>query len=225
MMTASLIIPVILCGGAGVRLWPLSRAAKPKQFLKIGSDNSLFQQTLMRCSGSAFDARPIIVSGESQRFLIAEELRSIGREAEIMLEPLRRDSCAAVAAGCFAALKRSPDAMVLVLAADHHISETEKFASAVLQAQHDAIQGYLVTFGVQPRSAATGYGYIKPADYLRDGGSRIIEKFVEKPNRKTAQRYLKEGYLWNSGNFLFLASAFLSELKQHAPAVFEAVKA
>ena len=225
MMTASPIIPVILCGGAGVRLWPLSRAAKPKQFLKIGADHSLIQQTLLRCSGPAFDAKAIIVSGESQRFLIAEDLRSIGREAEIMLEPLRRDSCAAVAAGCFAALKRSPDAMVLALAADHHISETEKFVSAVLQAQHDAMQGYLVTFGVQPQSAATGYGYIKPGEVMRVEGSRKIEKFVEKPNQETALRYVQEGYLWNSGNFLFLASAFLSELKQHAPGVFEAVKA
>ena len=225
MMVKSPIIPIVLSGGAGVRLWPLSRAAKPKQFLKIGGEQSLIQQTLMRCSGSVFDARPIIVSGESQRFLIAEDLRRIGRVAEIILEPLRRDSCAAVAAGCFAALKRSPSAMVLVLAADHHISETEKFVDAVVQAQHDALQGYLVTFGVQPRSAATGYGYIKPAAFLRVAGSRTIEKFVEKPNSETAQRYLQEGYLWNSGNFLFLASAFLDELKRHAPAVFEAVKA
>ena len=225
MMVHSPIIPVILCGGAGVRLWPLSRAAKPKQFLKLGGEHTLIQETLLRCSGPAFDGKPIIVSGESQRFLIAEDLRSIGRDAEIILEPLRRDSCAAVAAGCFSALKRSPDAMVLVLAADHHISETKKFVEAVLEARHDAAQEYLVTFGIQPRSAATGYGYIKPAAFLRDGGSRKIEKFVEKPNQETAQRYVEEGYLWNSGNFLFLASAFLRELKTHAPAVFDAVKA
>ena len=224
-MKSSPIIPVVLSGGAGVRLWPLSRAAKPKQFLKIGGEHSLFQETLLRCSNAIFDQRPIIVSSESQRFLVAEDLRAINVEGEIVLEPVRRDSCAAVAAGCLIALKRSPDAMVLVLAADHRIDENDKFLTAIIQAQVDAQEGYLTTFGVQPTYAATGYGYIKPGEFLRVGGCQKIERFVEKPNAVTAERYLSEGYLWNSGNFLFLASRFVEELKIHAPAILEAVEA
>jgi mannose-1-phosphate guanylyltransferase / mannose-6-phosphate isomerase len=222
-MTHQPIIPVILSGGAGVRLWPLSRAAKPKQFLQIVGNHSLIQQTVMRCSGSEFDQNPIIVSGESQRFLVAEDLRSINVHGEIVLEPMRRDSCAAVAAGCLVALKRSPDAMVLVLAADHLIVEKEKFVSAVLEARVDAEKGYLTTFGIRPNQPATGYGYISPGSRLRVGGSFLINKFVEKPDQKTAETYISEGYLWNSGNFLFRAAAFIGELKLHSPAVFAAV--
>ena len=224
-MTGSPIIPVVLSGGAGVRLWPLSRAAKPKQFLKIGGEHSLIQQTILRCSDPIFDQRPIIVSSESQRFLVAEDLRAINVAGEIVLEPMRRDSCAAVAAGCLIALKRAPDAMVLVLAADHRIDENDKFTAAIAQAQIDAQEGYLTTFGVQPTCAATGYGYIKPGEFLRFNGCQKIERFVEKPNTETAERYMREGYLWNSGNFLFLAARFIEELKIHAPAILEAVAA
>ena len=224
-MTFAPIIPVILSGGAGVRLWPLSRAAKPKQFLNIIGEHSLFQQTLLRCIGDGFDPKPIVVSGESQRFLIAEDLRSIGVQAEIVLEPLRRDSCAAVAAGCLMALRRSKDALVLVLAADHHIVEVDQFRLAVLDARADAEQGYLTTFGVLPRYPATGYGYIKLGARLRDGGSFKVDKFVEKPDTKTAEIYGHQGFLWNSGNFLFKASSFIAELGQHSPDVLEAVKA
>lgn len=224
-MTLEPIIPIVLSGGAGSRLWPFSRAAKPKQFLKIVGEHSLIQQTLLRCSGANFDKRPIVVAGESQRFLVAEDLRSIGVKGEIVLEPMRRDSCAAVAAGCLIALKRSPDAMVLVVAADHHIDEVEKFRSAVLQAKTEARQGYLLTFGVQPRHAATGYGYIKPGEFKRTTGCRKVDRFVEKPDSETAEKYLREGYLWNSGNFLFLAARFIEELKIHAPAIFKAVEA
>jgi mannose-1-phosphate guanylyltransferase / mannose-6-phosphate isomerase len=224
-MTGSPIIPVVLSGGAGVRLWPLSRAAKPKQFLKIGGEHSLIQQTLLRCSDPIFDQRPIIVSSESQRFLVAEDLRAINVDGEIVLEPMRRDSCAAVAAGCLIALKRAPDAMVLVLAADHRIDEINKFAAAIAQAQVDAQEGYLTTFGVRPTCAATGYGYIKPGEFLRLNGCQKIERFVEKPNAEMAEHYMREGYLWNSGNFLFLAARFIEELKIHAPTILEAVDA
>jgi mannose-1-phosphate guanylyltransferase/mannose-6-phosphate isomerase len=224
-MTGSPIVPVVLSGGAGVRLWPLSRAAKPKQFLKIGGAHSLIQQTLLRCVDPIFDQRPIIVSGENQRFLVAEDLRAINVDGEIVLEPMRRDSCAAIAAGCLIALKRAPNAMVLVLAADHRIDETEKFVAAIAQAQIDAQEGYLTTFGVQPTYAATGYGYIKPGDFLRAGGCQKIVSFVEKPNTGTAKRYLREGYLWNSGNFLFLAARFIEELKIHEPAILDSVEA
>jgi mannose-1-phosphate guanylyltransferase / mannose-6-phosphate isomerase len=219
------IIPIILCGGAGERLWPYSRPSKPKQFLKFGSEYSLFQSTLLRCSGPGFDQKPIIVSGESQRFLIAEDLRSLGLQGEILLEPMRRDSCAAVAAGCLQALRRSADAMVIVLAADHDIDDEGKFIEAVLSARGVAVDGSLLTFGVKPSFAATGFGYIKPGHRLASGVAHLIERFVEKPDHKTAQQYLELGYLWNSGNFLFQASQFVEELQLYAPDILNAVRA
>lgn len=223
-MKRPLIIPVILCGGAGSRLWPLSRAARPKQFLKFGSENTLFQNTALRCKGPIFDPRPIVVSGESQRFLVAEDLLEIGLVADIVLEPMRRDSCAAIAAGCLVALKRSPDALVLVLSADHIISEQHEFDAAVAAATIDATAGFLTTFGITPASPATGFGYIKPGKLLRDGGAFKIEKFVEKPNLETAVEYVRDGYFWNSGNFLFRAATFIEELLRHAPLVLSAME-
>lgn len=224
MMAEQLIIPVILSGGAGTRLWPLSRNAKPKQFLRFGSEHSLMQETVLRCSSNVFDKRPIIVSGESQRFLIAEDLREISVNADIILEPMRRDSCAAIAAGCLQALQRSPDAMVFILAADHKIPDVAAFSAAVENAKADAELGKLTTFGIKPTHAATGYGYIKPGAPLRDGGSCVLEKFVEKPDAVKAESYLKSGYLWNSGNFLFSAKVFLDELKKFAPLVLTSVQ-
>lgn len=224
MMAQNLIIPVILSGGAGTRLWPLSRNAKPKQFLRFGSENSLMQETILRCSSNVFDKRPIIVSGESQRFLIAEDLREISVDADIILEPMRRDSCAAIAAGCLQALQRSPDAMVFILAADHKIPDAAAFSAAVTQAKTDAEAGKLTTFGIKPTHAATGYGYIKPGKSLRVGGSCVLEKFVEKPDAVTAATCVQSGYLWNSGNFLFSAKVFLDELQKYAPHVLSAVQ-
>jgi mannose-1-phosphate guanylyltransferase / mannose-6-phosphate isomerase len=223
-MKPSLIIPIILSGGAGSRLWPLSRAARPKQFLKFGSEHTLFQDTVLRCKSPIFDPRPIVVSGESQRFLVAEDLLEIGTVADIVLEPMRRDSCAAIAAGCLVALKRSPDAMVLVLSADHIISKQHEFDDAVTAASIDAAAGFLTTFGVKPHSPATGFGYIKPGEQLRGNGAFKIEKFVEKPDLRTAAQYVSEGYFWNSGNFLFRAASFVAELTRYAPLVFSAME-
>jgi mannose-1-phosphate guanylyltransferase/mannose-6-phosphate isomerase len=223
-MKQPLIIPIILSGGAGSRLWPLSRAARPKQFLKFGSEYTLFQNTVLRCKGAIFDPRPIVVSGESQRFLVAEDLLEIGSAADIVLEPMRRDSCAAIAAGCLVALKRSPDAMVLVLSADHIISDQHEFDAAVAAASIDAAAGFLTTFGVRPYAPATGFGYIKLGKQLRGDGAFEIEKFVEKPDLETAAKYVSEGYLWNSGNFLFRAVSFIEELKRYAPLVFSAME-
>jgi mannose-1-phosphate guanylyltransferase / mannose-6-phosphate isomerase len=217
------IIPIILSGGSGARLWPLSRAAKPKQFLRFGSNSSLMQETVLRCSGDGFDSRPIIVSGENQRFLIAEDLREINIAADIILEPMRRDSCAAIVAGCLQALKRSPKAMVLILAADHKIPDGKAFQKAVEIARIDAEAGFLTTFGIKPTGPATGYGYIKPGNVLREGGGAKLERFVEKPDAATAKDYVREGYLWNSGNFLFSAKLFLSELQKFSPDVLSAV--
>jgi mannose-1-phosphate guanylyltransferase / mannose-6-phosphate isomerase len=224
MMATPLIIPVILSGGAGTRLWPYSRAAKPKQFLSFGTQHTLIQETVLRCSGNLFDPRPIVVSGESQRFLIAQDMAQINVKVDITLEPMRRDSCAAVAVGCFQALKRSKDALVLVLAADHLIPDAQAFVQAVSAAQPEASAGYLTTFGIKPSAPATGYGYIRPGALLRENGSARLEKFVEKPNAEIAAKYVSEGYLWNSGNFLFSAQSFIDELKLYAPAIHDSVK-
>jgi mannose-1-phosphate guanylyltransferase / mannose-6-phosphate isomerase len=225
MMKHQPIIPIILSGGAGTRLWPLSNEETPKQFLRFGSDYSLMQQTVLRCADDMFDARPIVVSGESQRFLIAEDLRGIDRAADIILEPMRRDSCAAIVAGCLQAIERNPAAMVLILAADHQIPDSSPFVKAVAIAQTEAEAGYLVAFGIKPKHAATGYGYIKPGASLATEACRRIETFVEKPDALTAEKYLREGYLWNSGNFLFSAQVFIDELSHLAPDILHAVKA
>jgi mannose-1-phosphate guanylyltransferase/mannose-6-phosphate isomerase len=224
MSSHAAVIPVILSGGAGSRLWPLSRNAKPKQFLAFGSAHSLMQETVLRCSSEIFDSRPIVVSGESQRFLIAEDMAAINRRADIILEPMRRDSCAAIVAGCLQALARSENALVLVLAADHKIPDHQAFAQAVANARLDAEAGYLTTFGIKPLDAATGYGYIKPGPTLREGGSCKLEAFKEKPDATTAEKYVAEGYLWNSGNFLFSAKRFIEEIAIHAPEILNAVK-
>lgn len=218
----SRVVPIILSGGSGTRLWPVSRATRPKQFLAIESERTLFQQTLMRCGRPVFEDRPIIVGSNHHRFLIAESLAEIGVAADILLEPVARNSCAAIAAGCLQAVQRDPDAIVLALAADHHIPDTTAFAAAVETGIDDAADGFLIAFGVRPDRPATGYGYICPGKPLK--AARRVEAFVEKPDAKTAKRYLEEGYLWNSGNFLFRASAFLEELARLQPAILSAVK-
>lgn len=216
------IIPVILSGGAGTRLWPLSRAARPKQFLRFGSEHSLFQESVLRCRSGLFDPQPVVVGGYDHRFLLAEDLVDIGVEADILLEPVARNSCAAVAAGCLCALARSPDAVVLALPADHRVGDVDGFTAAVEEAAGAAEAGYLVTFGIRPEHATSAYGYILAGEE-RLGRAAPVERFVEKPSKEVAERYIAEGYLWNSGNFLFRADAFLDELEKLAPAVLQAV--
>lgn len=215
------VVPVILSGGSGTRLWPLSRASKPKQFLSFGGEWSLFQDTALRCRGAPFDERPIIVGAHSHRFLLADDLMRAGIKADILLEPVARNSCAAIAAGALQALRRSDDAIVLALAADHHIPDVDAFTSAVSSALADARAGHLVTFGIRPDRPATSYGYILPGERLNN--AHAVKRFVEKPGSEQAERYLTEGYLWNSGNFLFSARVFLEELERLAPEIFTAV--
>jgi len=217
------IIPIILSGGSGTRLWPLSRQARPKQFLNLVGDYNLLQQTLFRCQGDGFDPRAIIVANEDHRFLVAQSLAEIGCKADILLEPAARNSCPAIIAGCLQAISRDEDAMVLVLAADHLIRDVAGFQSTVMHAANHVPNGALVTFGIKPAGPATGYGYVMPGEPLVGSELKHASRFVEKPDARTAENYVREGYLWNSGNFLFSAHAFLREIEAHQPLMLQAV--
>jgi mannose-1-phosphate guanylyltransferase / mannose-6-phosphate isomerase len=223
-MASTTIIPLILSGGAGSRLWPLSRKARPKQFLNFGGEHSLIAQTLLRCAGSIFDRTPILVGAAEHRFLLAEAVQALGMQASIMLEPMRRDSCAAIIAGALLAMERDDESLILVVAADHHIPDGAAFAQAVSDAVPAAQAGNLVTFGVKPVSPATGYGYILPGENTGFGRVARVERFVEKPNLQTALEYMNSGYFWNSGNFLFQANTVVEEARRLVPAVVEAIE-
>lgn len=221
----NLIVPVVLCGGAGSRLWPASRETYPKQLFAFGGGRSLLQETLARVTGAGF-APPVIVTGNDYRFLVAEQMRALGAKGEIILEPMRRDSCAAIAAAAAHVAAQNPDALILVLAADHAIPDTTRFMTDVRRGQLAASAGRIVTFGVRPTGSATGYGYIRPGAVLEgDAGAHEIAAFVEKPDAETAARYVAEGYLWNSGNFLFPARLFLDELARLEPELYKNVAA
>ncbi len=214
-----MITPVILSGGAGKRLWPVSRAAHPKQFLPLFSGSSLFQLTLARVSGNEFNT-PLVVCSNDQRFMAREQLGDIA--ANIIVEPCSRNTAAAVT---LAALAVEPESMLLVLPSDHLFTDTAAFRAMVIAAQPLATAGKLVTFGVRPAFAATGYGYIKRAAAVTVDAAHgyVVESFVEKPNKTTAQQYVENNdYLWNCGVFLFRASVLLKEMQQHAPAVYSA---
>ncbi|MGN6750415.1 MAG: mannose-1-phosphate guanylyltransferase/mannose-6-phosphate isomerase, partial [Xanthobacteraceae bacterium] len=213
---ASPIIPLIMCGGAGTRLWPASREGRPKQFLSLFGAQSTFQDTIHRVSNPALFARPIIVTNAQYRFMVAEQLAEIGAEADILLEPARRDSGPAIAAGAAYARKRNDDPIIVALAADHVISDPAAFAKACVLAAEAAATDRIVTFGVEPTRPATEYGYIRSGASI---GSNIfaVDQFVEKPNQTTAERYVKEGYLWNSGNFMFRANLLLAEYEKFEP--------
>jgi mannose-1-phosphate guanylyltransferase/mannose-6-phosphate isomerase len=222
------ITPVILAGGAGERLWPLSRAMYPKQFISIlGDKRSLFQHCLDRVVDAEQFNPPIIIGSEDHRFVIAEQLRQSGIKAEsIILEPMRRNTAPAIALGALVALKSDPNALILVKPADHLIRDNQAFLKAVKLGVVAAEQGKLVTFGITPDSPHTGYGYIKHGNKLSDAeGVFSVAKFVEKPDAQTAANYLKEGgYTWNAGIFLFKARDYLIALEQLAPEVAAACK-
>jgi mannose-1-phosphate guanylyltransferase / mannose-6-phosphate isomerase len=219
-------IPIILSGGSGTRLWPLSRKNLPKQFLALSGTTTLFQQTVERTQVLAYIGAPIVVCSEEHRFLVAEQLRALNVEgASILLEPMPRNTAPAIALGAWQALARDTDATLLVLPADHLIGDTDSFAEAVGKALPMAEQGWLVTFGIRPETPETGFGYIKRADAIGEGGFRV-ERFVEKPDATKAKEYVDSGnYAWNSGMFLFKASRYLEELQQHVPAMYAASKA
>jgi mannose-1-phosphate guanylyltransferase / mannose-6-phosphate isomerase len=216
------IVPLIMCGGAGTRLWPASREGRPKQFLSLFGPESTFQDTIRRVSDPALFGRPIVITNNLYRFLVAEQLAEIGVEADILLEPIRRDSGPAIAAGAAFAAKRDGDLLVVALAADHVVTDAIAFAKVCSMVAGAAAADHIVTFGVRPTRPATEYGYIRAG---RSVGPEIfaIEKFVEKPNAKTAERYVKEGYLWNSGNFIFRAGLLLDEYRSFEPESIAAV--
>lgn len=212
------ITPVILSGGSGSRLWPMSRAAYPKQFLALSGDQTLIQQAALRVCGPGYTA-PIIVSNEEHRFVVAEQLRQIGCEpAAILLEPVGRNTAPAVAVAALQAEALGYD-LILVMPSDHVIRDQVAFDTAIRNAAQAAQSGALVTFGITPDQPETGYGYIRAgAELGSDAGVHRVDAFVEKPDRATAEAYLTEGnYLWNSGIFLFSARAYLEELKQTDP--------
>ncbi|MEB6564912.1 mannose-1-phosphate guanylyltransferase/mannose-6-phosphate isomerase [Acinetobacter towneri] len=224
-------IPVILSGGSGTRLWPLSRSSYPKQFLPITEEKTLFQLTLERISNLnqalANFQNPIIVTNENHRFIVAEQLRLQKTSAQILLEPIARNTAPAIAAAAELALSRGEDPVLLILAADHVIEQQEAFNQAVAVGLSAAESGKLVTFGIVPTAPETGYGYIKARQKVEQSElkSYPVAEFVEKPNPATAEQYVADGsYLWNSGMFMFKASTYLQELEKFNPAIAKNAK-
>ncbi len=219
------ITPVILAGGAGTRLWPVSRDSLPKQFQRLVGPISTYQQTLRRVADRSRFADPVVLTNAELRFFAERQASDVGVPVAVLLEPERRNSAPALAAAAAYVAMRDPQALVLALAADHVILDDAAFLAAVDVAAEIASGGDIVTFGMAPTYPATGYGYIRPGVPLGGAGARRVAAFAEKPDVATAARYLAEGWLWNSGNFLFRADVLLAELDRFAPAVSEAARA
>lgn len=216
------ITPVILSGGSGTRLWPLSRKSRPKQFLAISSDNTMFQETLMRLDDERVSDCPMVICSDDHRFMVAEQLRELDITAEsIILEPVGRNTAPALTVAALEMID-TPDTILLVLPSDHVIDDKVAFHHALSVAQPLAQAGKIVTFGIVPTQAETGYGYIE-ADKSLNNDSHPIVRFVEKPNAEKAQHYLESGnFFWNSGMFMFKASQLLKEMRQFRPDIVEA---
>ena len=225
-MTYSKIIPVILCGGTGTRLWPLSRASYPKQYLKINPINStsFFQDTVKRIRNIDQIEKPIVICSEDHRFIVAEQLREIGiNSADILLEPVGRNTAPAITIACLKALEKNKDPLVLILPADHFIKDVDIFERVLIEAKNFAKKGKIVTFGITPDKAETGYGYIESkydldSDLLN--GEEIL-RFIEKPEKSTAEKFIKrKNFFWNSGIFLFKAKIMLKEIQFNSKEIY-----
>ncbi|CAB3739012.1 mannose-1-phosphate guanylyltransferase/mannose-6-phosphate isomerase [Paraburkholderia rhynchosiae] len=214
--------PVVLCGGNGTRLWPMSRGQYPKQYLKLTGEKTLLQQTVLRLAHITGTAEPIVVTNGEQRFLVAEQLRQADvKPSSIVLEPVSRNTAPAIAVAALLALRESPDALLLVLPSDHVIVDEAAFAQAVQAAVPIALSQHLVTFGMHPTEPHTGFGYIRRGAPLPEGDAAyVVDAFVEKPDRANAMQFIDDGgYYWNSGMFLFTAAAYLDALRRHAPEI------
>lgn len=225
-MTGRTIVPVVLAGGQGTRLWPVSRAARPKQFLEFGGKGSLFQQTLQRLAASDAYASPIVVTGQDYRFLVAEQALEAGvTPGAVLLEPFPKNTAAAIAAALsHAAAEYGPDVLVHVAPSDHAVGVDETYHAAVAAAADAATEDWLVTFGITPRAPETGFGYIEAGAALSAGAHRVA-RFTEKPGLAEAEAMLASGrYTWNSGMFMFKAARFLEECERLAPDVFAAAR-
>ncbi|TVQ57711.1 MAG: mannose-1-phosphate guanylyltransferase/mannose-6-phosphate isomerase [Rhodobacteraceae bacterium] len=219
-----MIIPVILCGGSGTRLWPLSRRDFAKQHVPILGGGSPFQRTLARVAADPVFGRPLVVTGAGGRFMAADQAAAAGVAIDMLIEPEPRDTLPAIAAAAEWAARRDPDAVVLVLPSDHLIPDAAAFAAAARRAAAIAAAGDLVAFGLTPSGPATGYGYIRPGAALPSGVRRVAA-FVEKPNAERAARLIAEGCLWNGGMFCFAAGAGRAEIAARAPEAAAAVAA
>jgi mannose-1-phosphate guanylyltransferase/mannose-6-phosphate isomerase len=216
------ILPVIMCGGSGTRVWPESRESLPKQFIPLVGAKSTFQMAIDVLGDPLFET-PVVVSNHAYRFLIGEQLLEMGRTAQIVLEPQGRDSGPAVAVAAALAGRLAPDTIVAVLAADHVIQDRAGFIALCREAALAAAEGHIVTLGIKAGHPATGYGYIKPGRVVVEGHEVFaVDRFVEKPDLATAERYMAEGYLWNSGNFFFRADVMQDELRAFEPEMMEA---
>jgi len=221
-----MILPVIMAGGTGSRLWPMSRQKFPKQFLSLHGDSTMLQATIARLNDIEHQP-PLIICNEEHRFIVAEQLRNASlsdensSQSQILLEPVGRNTAPAIALAAFNAIISGDDPLLLVLAADHVIKDNAAFTQAVNNAAHIANDNKLVTFGITPTAPETGYGYIKAGK--KTDGISTVEQFVEKPDQSTAQQYVSQGdYFWNSGMFMFKASVYLSQLKEHRPDIYHA---
>jgi len=215
------IVPVILCGGSGTRLWPRSRVSKPKPFLPLVGDTTLFEATLARCPSTGGFSSPVVVTGTAHLEHVEAQLEGGDGSTSIIVEPSARNTAAAIA---LAALRLPQDAVMLVCPSDHHIGDPEAFANAACTAAELAQEGWLVSFGIEATAPETGFGYLKRGEAIGDKGFRTAQ-FVEKPDLERAQRFLDEGiYAWNGGIFAFRVSDFLKELETHRPAILAAVR-
>ncbi|MFC1798910.1 mannose-1-phosphate guanylyltransferase/mannose-6-phosphate isomerase [Thermodesulfobacteriota bacterium] len=222
-----MIVPVILAGGSGTRLWPLSREMHPKQLINLVDEKTMLQETILRLSGLENIGNPIIICNDSHRFIVAEQLREIEITTEsILLEPTGRNTAPALAIAALKLISQGLDPLLLILPADHIIKDASAFHDALNSGKPFAQEGSLVTFGIVPEMAETGYGYIRKGDQLSGPGSTEVFKiaeFVEKPDKNTAEEYFKSGlYCWNSGIFMFKASQVIGELKKYAPEIVKA---